>query len=75
MSIATSLRDWRNWVLISCMRRDMSVVNSIETGSVAHINPDPVDTGDKDPPYEADSSDPYVSKVRNRYTCIVTSAL
>ena len=75
LSIVTSLRDWRKWVSIYFKRRYMSVVHSIEPGSVAHINPDPVDTGDKDPQREADSSDPYVPKVRNTCTCIVTSTL
>ena len=53
----------------------MSVVHSIETGSEAHVNPDPVGNGDKDPQREADSSDPCVPKVRNTCKCIVTSTL
>jgi hypothetical protein len=53
----------------------MSVFHSIETDSGTHVNPDPVDNGDKDPQREADSSDPCVPKVRNTRKCVVTSSL
>jgi len=75
LSIVTSLRDWRNWASISFMRRDMSVVHSIDTGSGTHVNPDPLDSGDKNPQSEADSSYPCIPKVRNTFKCVVTSSL
>jgi len=53
----------------------MSVVHSIETDSGAHVNPDPLGNGDKNPQREADSSDPCFPKVRNTCKCMVTSTL